>query len=310
MGVLAVLSGIGIGFLGKSESSVSITWTVLRDKIRLAHETARTSGRPTTVEMITTQDGDRLLRGKTLETVGQWHLETGERPFADLIPELHGIADPDGRFGECMRPDPEQEESMFMLLTGGVARFDMHDGFALQVEVFLDVRDKCVVATFDQGNTFHLELDEDLVPMARMHLGAGGDQRGRSIEIEAKDHALPLSRWVSLGIYHDGREFALTVGNETVARAAAKGEPFRNRNGGVLEISPRGSLLPGKIDEIQLLAYTRGEAVQLPMDIDIAGLDRPVLFDRRGNLIMPVTIEVSLGQLKEKRTVVPGGVLK
>ena len=38
MGVLAVLSGIGIGFLGKSESSLSITWTVLRDKIRLAHE--------------------------------------------------------------------------------------------------------------------------------------------------------------------------------------------------------------------------------------------------------------------------------
>jgi len=310
MGVLAVLSGIGIGFLGKSESSASITWTILRDKIRLAHETARTSGRPTTVEMITTKDGDRLLRGKTLETVGQWHLETDERPFADLIPDLHGIVDPDGRFGECMRPDPDKDESMFSLSTAGIARFGMMDGFALQVEVFLDVRDKCVVATFDSGSTFHLELDQDLVPMARMHLSAGGDQRGRSIEIQAEDHALPLQRWVSLGVYHDGREFALTVGKEVVAQAAAKGELYQSRQGGLFEVSPRGSMVPGKIDEIQLLAYSRGEAVLLPMDVDIAGLDRPVVFDRRGKLVTPVTIEVALDQMKETRTVVPGGVLQ
>ncbi len=310
MGILAVLSGIGIGFLGKSESSVSITWAVLRDKIRLAHETARTSGRPTTVEMIQSEDGSRVLRGKTLAVVGQWHLEADERPFADLVPELRGVIDQDGRFGACMRPDADQEESLFSLSTAGIARFDLIDGFAMQVEVFLDVRDKCVVVTMDSGNTFHLELDEDLVPMARMHLSVGGGQRGRSVELVAKDHALPLSRWVTLGIYHDGREFALTVGNEVVARSPAKGEPYQNRQGGLFEISPRGSLVPGKIDEIQLLAYERGEPVLLSNDVDIAGLDQPVLFDRAGNLLAPVTIQVSLGELKESRTVAPGGVLK
>lgn len=310
MGVLAVLAGIGIGFIGKSDSSMSITWTMLRDKIRLAHETARTSGRPTTLELITTKNGQRFLRGKTLETVGQWHLEPGERPFADLIPDVTGIHDKDGRFGECMRPDPDRDDSMFSFSTANMARFDLIDGFAFQVEVFLEARDKCVVATFDSGSTFHLELDRDLVPSARMHLGEGGNARGRSVELVAKGHALPLNRWVSLGIYHDGREFALTVAGEVVARAPAKGEPYQNRQGGLFEVSPRGSQVPGKIDEIQLMAYERGEAARLPDDVDITGLKRPVMFDQKGKLLAPITIEVSLAGLKEERTVVPGGVLK
>jgi hypothetical protein len=50
--------------------------------------------------------------------------------------------------------------------------------------------------------------------------------------------------------------------------------------------------------------------VRLSDDVDIAGLDQPVLFDRAGKLLAPVTIQVSLGELKESRTVAPGGVLK
>jgi prepilin-type N-terminal cleavage/methylation domain-containing protein len=313
LGVIAVLSGIGIGFLSKSENDLEIAIAVVRDKIRLAHETARNTGRPTSVELFQRHDAEtqelvgQYLSAKVLATVGQWHLEPGERAFAGLDPELIGYPEKNGRYGHGMRPDPEKGGTMFAIHTKGEARFNMRHGFAFKIELFLESREKCVVAQL--GPTFVLELDEDLAPIASMFLADPGSRRGPQVRIDTQDSELPLRRWVSVELVHDGRVFRLLVDGEEVGSKSAMGESFQDRQGNLFEVSPDGSV-PGIIDEIQLLAYHSDEQAELPALVEIKGLEKPIDYDRRGKLTRPVTLEFTLGDQKLKKSVAPGGVLQ
>ena len=103
---------------------------------------------------------------------------------------------------------------MFAIHTKGEARFNMRHGFAFKIELFLESREKCVVAQL--GPTFVLELDEDLAPIASMFLADPGSRRGPQVRIDTQDSELPLRRWVSVGLVHDGRVFRLLVDGEEV----------------------------------------------------------------------------------------------
>ena len=306
MGLIAILSGIGIGFLREADSGLDITRAILRDQIRIAYETARSTGRPTSVDL-TKVDEIAFLRAKVLSPVGQWHLEPGELPFGGLDPVLSGIEMATGRFGSCLRPDLAENETMFRVATSESPRFDLRDGFALRLEVFLEARERSIVASL--GETFSLELDEDLRPIARLTL-ADGPKAGRTVSLGSEEYVLPLRRWVSLELVHDGVDFLLTVDGEEVSQAAAVGEPFQPTEGQWFEVSPSNSLVHGMIDEIQLLGYELTESLQIPADVEILGLSTPVAYDRRGVLRRPVTIELVLGTHREVRKVAPGGVLE
>lgn len=311
LGVIALLSGIGIGFLSKTDNDMDIAMSVVRQKVRLAYETARTTGRPTAVEIRTVYDEDQIpvaqyLSAKVLETVGQWHLEPDERAYAGLRPDLNGIPEKNGRFGYCMRPDPDNEGSMFALSTKDHPRFNMRDGFALKVEVYMTSRERCVVASM--GPTFRLELDDDLRPRASMFLADPGPRRGPQVSMDLADNELPLDRWVTLELIHDGRTFRLLIDGEVAAIKSARGEPFQE--GSLFEVSSEEGPIPGRVDEIQLLAYARGEPAEFPALVTLKGLEEPLTYDRRGKLERPVTLEFTLDEQTRQKKVAPGGVLQ
>ena len=306
MGLIAMLSGIGIGFLRGADNGLEITRAILRNQIRIAYETARGTGRPTSVDLVG-DDEISFLRAKVLSTVGQWHLEPDELYFGSLDPVLFGIPESAGRFGSCLRPDLAENETMFRVATDESPRFDLRDGFALRLEVFLESRERCIVASL--GETFSLELDEDLRPLARLAL-ADGLQAGRTVDLGSEEYVLPLRRWVSLELVHDGVDFILSVDGEEVSQAAAAGEPYQPTEGQWFEVSPANSLVHGMIDEIQLLGYEMTESLQIPADVEIRGLDSALAYDRRGVLRKAVTIELVLGSRREVWKVAPGGVLE
>jgi prepilin-type N-terminal cleavage/methylation domain-containing protein len=311
LGVLALLSGIGIGFLSRTDNDLDVAMAVVRDKVRLAYETARQTGRPTAVEFRTVLDEDQIpmahyVHAKVLEPVGQWHLEPDEVAYAGLRPELRGIPEADGRFGYCMRPDPKQDGTMFAVVTRDQPRFDMQHGFALKLEVNLDRRERCVVASL--GPTFRLELDDELRPRASMFLAEPGPRRGAQVSIDLADSELALDRWVTIELVHDGRTLRLLIDGEVAAVRSARGEPFQD--GSLFEVSPEDGPVPGRIDEIQLLAYARGEPGEIPAAVTVKGLEKPLTYDRRGQLERPVTLEFILDELKRRKVVAPGGVLQ
>ncbi|MCA8956318.1 MAG: prepilin-type N-terminal cleavage/methylation domain-containing protein [Planctomycetes bacterium] len=307
MGVIAILAGIGIGFLSKTDNRADVAWTVLRDKVRLAHETARRTGRPTAVELLRGEN-TLAVRAKVLSPVGQWHLEPDERGFAGLEATVTGKYDESGRFGQCVRPDPEKDDTLVSVSTKGRERFRLTDGFALRIELWPEERRKCIVAVF--GRTFELGLDAELAPRAQLTLAGDGVGPGRRVDVAAAGHPLPLRRWSSLELRHDGRTLQLLIDGAAVASAEARGEVFRDPQATEFTVSPRGSQIPGKVDEIQLLAYEHDESVTLPRDTEIHGWKAPIEFDAHGALRAPAVIELSLGEARMRRRVAPGGVLE
>jgi hypothetical protein len=120
---------------------------------------------------------------------------------------------------------------------------------------------------------------------------------------------LPLHQWVAIELVHDGRALALSVDGREVARAAAAGAPFQGSDD-VFEISMANAPIPGIVDEVRLLAYERGERLDLPGDVELSGVQGAVEFDRLGMPRGVVRIALSRQGETRTRTIGPGGVLQ
>ncbi|MHC4078566.1 MAG: prepilin-type N-terminal cleavage/methylation domain-containing protein [Planctomycetota bacterium] len=309
MALIAILAGLGIGFLGAGTNDMEIAWATIQDQLRLAHETARNSGRPTEVRFTQT-DGPLMVQARVLAPVGHWHLEPNEDYYAGLRPELSGTPVENGRYGWAMRADLEEGKTVFAVATQGRARFDLVHGFGLRLEVKLEERVRTIVARF--GQAFRIELDDQLVPSATLTLADPGPRPGRRITITGTQ-PLRLFQWTQLELIHDGQRLLLVVDGLEVARQSARGECYQLR-GDLLEVSPGETPLHGLVDEIRLLAYELGEPQNLPPQVALRGFQGPIGFDRRGQLRAPATIgtviELELDDATEKRSLAPGGVLK
>jgi hypothetical protein len=306
MGILAVLMGVGFGFLQRGSTDLDLAETIVRDQARLCSVTARTAGLPTELVVLPADDGAQVaLQARVLRPVGHWHFEPGETWVdARLRPELAGAEEPAGRFGRAWRaPD---NATLLAVRSGGNDAFDLTSGFALRLDVKLEQRAAATVAQL--GRAFELRLTEDLVPQGRLTLAESGGRPGLVATV-AGSRALPLQKWVALELIHDGRALALSVDGREVARAAAAGAPFQTASD-VFEISTGNAPLAGLVDEVRLLAYDRGERLELPVDIELTGWQGAIEFDRLG---MPRGhVQLMLSRQGESRTRVigPGGVLQ
>ncbi len=309
MTLIAVLAGLGIGLLGLGSNDMTIAWAVVQDQLRLAHDTARNSGRPTEVRFEQAKAG-MVVQSRVLASVGEWHLEPDEDYYAGLRPELNGTPVEQGRYGWAMRADVEDGKTLFVVNSQGRARFDLSNGFSLRLEVKLEERVRTTVARF--GQAFRLELDDRLVPSATLTLADPGPRPGRRVTVTGT-RPLRLFQWTQLELIHDGYRLLLVVDGVNAATASARGECFQRR-GDRLEISPGETPLHGLVDEIRLLAYELSEAQELPPSIELRGFQGPVGFDSRGKLRAPATIgtviELVLDGESDKRSLAPGGVLK
>ncbi len=313
LGLIAVLTGLGMGFLGRGNTDMVVAWTVLRDQVRLAADSAYGSGRPTDLRINQPEDLPVSVQCRILQPVGFWHLEPGEQPFGALLPRLHGESSPAGRFGACMLPDPEARKTLFTLPTNGQSRFDLRDGFSFRLELRLQERQQMVVARL--GRAFRIELSAELQPKAVVTLADPGPTPGRNILLQGLDQSLPLDRWFSLELLHDGKELSLLVDGVAWARQEAKGHAYQQAED-ELEISPADTPVLGAVDEIQLYAYEMGPPRHLPSGVQVLGLEQGLHFDGLGhwqaqepNQAWPL-IKLILHEQEESKSLAPGGLLQ
>ncbi len=274
-GVLAVLFGIGIGFLGRTDPH-QVAASILAGETRSAQLTARAEGLPTEVLITPGQDGaSATVQSRLLQPVVTWHFEPGDDVLDDVLrPQLGGEADPAGRFGHARRPRAE-DRSPLLRWTIDRRAADFDEGFALRLDLWLDERSAATVLRF--GSAVELSLDGDAVPTARFRIRTAGDGT-QGVQAQGS-RPLPLRRWCTLDLVADGRHAWLSHDGREVARAVAEGRPLLEPNE-QLEISPVDAPLPGRIDEFRIYAFGYAPTQYLPSELQPA---RPYRFAYDGD---------------------------
>jgi prepilin-type N-terminal cleavage/methylation domain-containing protein len=301
-GILAVLMGIGLGFLSRGDAGEGQTWSTIAGALRGAALSARTTGLPTAVRIDPATDrGPASVRGRQLVPLTVMHLEPVDATFAPVLrPVVRGVDVPQGRFGHARR-NRDGDKAPLVQLPVDVRDFDLRDGFAFRVDVKLDRREACTVLRL--ARSLELAFDGAGRPQARF---VEKDVLGKS------GSTALLGRWFSLELTHDGHELWCAIDGRVVARTPATSPLLQTRDD-VLEISPGDSPVPGVLDEVQWFMYVWSEPALLPMGVDLAaGKAVTIAFDGNGEAIDPAPIELEYkkGQLNETLTVKRGGVLE
>lgn len=275
-GVIAVLFGLGLGFLGKTDPR-AVADSVLRGELRSAQWTARAEGLPTEVRVVPGEDGaPAIVESLLLQPVVTFHLEPREAVLDEsLRPILGGEDVAQGRFGHGRR-SKEGDRGPVVRWVATKRLADLTSGFALRVDVWLDRRAACSVAKL--GTAVELRLDDEGRPLARFRLR--GTQQASSLAQVIGKVAMPVRQWCTLDVAMDGREAWIGMDGRELGRTAAEGEPVREDTD-TLDVSPGDAPVPGIVDEIRLFAYSFGAPQRLPVELQPDRRYR-IAFDRLG----------------------------
>ncbi len=306
-GVLSVLIGLGVGFLRQSDGMPE-TRSALAGELRRAALDARTRGLPTEVLVeVAAEDRPAGVVARGLDAVVLVTFEPGQRyAVAGLEPVLGGLAVEHGRCGQARSGGGDDTTAALRLpLPPSVA--DLAAGFALRVDVLLPSR--AAGRLLRLGRAIDVELDGEARPRVRLQAVDQDGRSGAAVNLRP-DGALPVGRWCTFEIGHDGYQVWCAVDGRTLATANLK-ERVVQQKGDVLELLPAEELLPAVVDELQVFAYVFGERQRLPDGVVLETSVR-IAFDADGEPIAPkpIRFEVLVDRRTEQLTVGRGGVLQ
>jgi prepilin-type N-terminal cleavage/methylation domain-containing protein len=313
VGVVSVLFGIGIGFLGRTTGR-NEALAAIGAELRAAALTARAEGLPTEVVIRPGQAGvQATVQARVLRPLLSFHLDP-DQAFLSAAdrPTLGGIDEPNGRFGHARRPEPATGGG-----AGGAApllrwpappgALPFGDGFALRLDVKLEARQPCTLVRL--GSSFELQIDGEGRLRARLQTRGEAGQGGPAATLRSP-LAVPLDRWLSVELGADAASLWCSIDERELARADAPGELLQTGDD-VFEVSPGDAPVPGIVDEIRILVFEWSTAQYLPIDVVPTKVFR-VAFDARGAVLGAPAIELDLvaENRHETLSVGPGGVLE
>lgn len=308
IGLLGVLMGLGVGFLRRAGGGSDLALAIVRDQVRVAALTARTRHLPT--EVVLESGGTErpaAVHARVLAPVGQWHMEDRQSldDDAGLDSQLAGEVEP-GRFGFARRPPLDRRTSLLSVPTQGRAAFDLREGFALRVDLRLEERTAMTIARL--GTALDVRLDDDLYPTVKLVGTTGGGAAGAMVQAAGK-RPLPIGRWLTLAVVHDGSRLSLMVGDQLADLVDAP-LPILQTAGDVFVVSPGTEPVIGLVDEVQLLAYESGAEQLLPIGIELVASPSVFRFDRNGDLVEPCRFTLRDGDDERTHAIAPGGVVE
>src|SRR5690606_19466359 len=204
-------------------------------------------------------------------------------------------------------PEEGTQVAGLRVATRGRPMWQLDEGFLLRVDVRLDERAPATIVQL--GRAFALGLDADGVPEARLTLRGSSAEQAGAVKTAVAAAPLPVRRWVTLDVVHDGKTLQVVVDGRVAAAVEARGAPFQ-RDGDMFELSPGHAPVRGLVDEVQLFAYTSAEPVDLPQGTRVQGLERGLRFLPTGEPEPPCEVVLTSGEQTERHRVAPGGVLQ
>lgn len=284
IGVISVLMGIGLGYLGKTDP-LMLAGSILSGERRAAQMTARAEGVPTEVWVRPGGEAQAAtVQARLLEPAVTFHFEPNT-PVLDerMRPALSGDDVIAGRFGHARRPMADDLDPLVHWAVSPQI-VDVRDGFLIRIDLFLEQRKNCVV--IDMEPLLEVRLDSNLRPDARMRLSVVGG--GTELKTIKSALSMPLHRWATLEIGCDGNSMWLAVDDREYARVDAVGTPHQTPEM-IMDVSPRSSPVPGIVDELRFMVFGFSPAQQLPMELQPV---KPFRFsyDKRGEPVEAPTI--------------------
>lgn len=276
-GVLAVLLGLSVGMLGRTDPQ-AVADSVLAGELRSAQLTARAEGLPTEVLVRPGQDGAQAtVQTRLLQPVATFHFEPREGVLDEVLRPTYGGDDvPQGRFGHARRNRAGDKAPVARWAVRPEAG-DLREGVVFRLDLWLD--DRAAATVLRCGGMVEAQLDSEGRLRARWKLQGGTTSATPVAALQAKT-VLPLRRWVTVDVACDGRSAWLSVDGHEVDRAIADGRPLHEPED-VLDVSPGDAAVPGMIDEVRVFAYVFGSSQDLPSPLQP---DHPyrIGFDSRG----------------------------
>jgi len=290
IGVVSVLMGVGLGYLGKTDPMM-LARSMIAGERRAAQMTARAEGVPTEVIV---RPGDDVsaatVQARLLEPAVTFHFEPNT-PVLDerMRPFLSGEDVVAGRFGHGRRAAEGDKDALVQWRVSPQV-VDVSEGFLIRLDLFLEARQNCVVIDIDP--LLELRLDSELRPDARVRLEAATG--GNELKTISSPLSLPLRQWATLEIGCDGEAIWLAVDDRECARVDAAGTPHQTPDM-VMEISPLSSPIPGIVDELRFLLFGFSVAQQLPIELQPEREYR-FTYDKRGDPVhQPEIVYKDLG---------------
>jgi len=259
IGVLSVLTGLSIGFLGRTDP-MAIAQSVLAGETRAAMMTSRAEGVPTEVLLrpgVETEPA--TVQSRLLQPIAAFRFEPDEGTLDETLrPTLGGEAVANGRFGGARRSKTGERTSIVHWPLAP-ARVELRDGFVIRCDVRLDSRAAATIVKI--GEILEFGTDDAARPVARLRMRAA---TGETVQVPlASTTPLPLRTWCTLDIASDGRSTWITHDGRELARAAVTGS-LQQEPDHALEISPADRPVPGVVDEVRVFVYAFAPAQLLP----------------------------------------------
>jgi len=279
IGVLSVLLGLSVGFLGRT-SPEAIAASILAGETRAAQLTARAEGVPTEVWVRPGRDGaPGTVQARLLDPVVSFHLEPTDSVLDDsLRPTLLGEPVANGRFG-AGRQNREGERGPVLAWPLGPAKVSLSEGFVVRLDVKFERRTTATILRIPPLVEF--VVDDELRPRGRFRLqGASGDTLLATMGSEVP---LPVMSWCTIEIASDGKSAWIAQNGVEIARTKIEGT-LQSDKDLALEVSPGESPIPGTIDEVRVFVFTLAPAQFLPTELRPERAFR-FAFDARGDAI-------------------------
>ncbi len=294
IGVLSVLTGLSVGYLGRTDPKM-VADTILGGELRQAQLTARSEGVPTDVTIRPAGEGEPwVVQARLLQPVATFHFEPREPVLDESLRGVVGGEEVrEGRFGQARR-HKAGEHNPVLLWNVTPSVLDLRDGFVVRLDLWLDRRDACTVLRLPPS--VELMLDVDGRARARFRVRAAGAD-GTTLAGISSQLALPLRRWCTLDVGCDGRAAWLTLDGREIARGAADGMPQQEPES-VFQVSPHEAPVPGAVDEVRWFVYALAPPQYLPAELQPAQQYR-FTFDARGEPIEQPTVRFLAGEERQ-----------
>lgn len=306
-GILALLMGLGVGYLRRSDGMPEAKSAIV-GLLRMAALDARTRGLPTEVRLEPGVDGaPPVVLARGLDPVVLVTFEPGQR-FLDgsLEPAFGGDEFAMGRIGKARTPK-EGDKRAAVRMALGRGSVDFREGFAFRIDVMMLQRQAGSLLRL--GNTVAVQLDDSGRPSARLSVEAEDGRGAGAVNLQSQS-ALPAGRWCTFELGADGDRAWLAIDGRTVAEQAMRGR-LRQQKEDSFELLPGEDAVQAAVDELQVFAYAQPDRAMLPDGISLKDAVR-IAFDTQGEPIAPP--EIQLAVASDGRTEVlrvgPGGVLQ
>lgn len=280
IGVLAVLMGLSIGFLGKADPR-QIGDAVVGGELRAAQLSARAEGVPTEVLVRPGVEGaPASVQARLLRPVVAFRFEPDEAYEDDsLRPALGGEIATDGRFGHARRLAPDGKGALLRWRPTAAA-LDLRDGFVVRFDLLLESSGPATLMRLPPA--LELTLDGDSRLRARLRvLGLGGVDN-RVVPIASAQPA-PRGRWCTVDLGCDTRRAWLAVDGREVGEALADGTPAQEADM-TFEVGPADAAFLGVVDEVRWFVYQFASPQLLPVECEV-GKPLRFAFDARGEAV-------------------------